>query len=142
MTRLIAGIQARIGGRQLRFLIAGGLNTFVGLTFYPLLLWAVPLMRLHYLVALGVSQVTCLLFAYVTYKYGVFRTQGNVAREFGAFSGFYLFNYAANWAILPLLVETAGAHPSVVQTGFNLVVIATSWFWHSRVTFRAAERTA
>jgi hypothetical protein len=29
-----------------------------------------------------------------------------------------------------------------VQTGFNLIVIATSWFWHSRVTFRAAEPAA
>jgi putative flippase GtrA len=142
MTRLIAGMQARIGRRPLRFLIAGGFNTLVGLTFYPLLLWAMPLMHTHYLVALGISQVACLVFAYLTYKYGVFRTQGNVAREFGAFSGFYLFNYAANWAILPLLVETAGAHPSAVQTGFNLIVIATSWFWHSRVTFRAAERPA
>jgi putative flippase GtrA len=142
MMRLIARMPARIGGQPLRFLVAGGLNTLVGLTFYPLLLWAVPLMRAHYLVALGISQIACLLFAYLTYKYGVFRTQGNVAREFGAFSGFYLLNYAANWAILPLLVETAGAHPSAVQTGFNLIVIATSWFWHSRVTFRTAARPA
>jgi|EndMetStandDraft_8_1072994.scaffolds.fasta_scaffold164485_2 putative flippase GtrA len=134
-----AGLGAGMRGRPLRFLIAGGLNTLVGLSFYPLLLWSVPLMHTHYLVALGISQVFCLCFAYLTYKYGVFRTQGNVAREFGAFSGFYLFNYAANWAILPLLVETAGIHPSVVQTGFNLIVIAGSYFWHSRVTFRDAD---
>ncbi|TGX50465.1 GtrA family protein [Sphingomonas gei] len=131
-----------IGGRPLRFLIAGGVNTLVGLTFYPLLLWAMPPMRTHYLVALGIAQITCLLFAFTTYKYGVFRTRGNVVREFGTFSGFYLVNYAANWAVLPLLVEIVGVHPSVVQTGFTLIVIATSWLWHSRVTFRAAERAA
>lgn len=129
-------VLARHGERPLRFLIAGAANTALGLTFYPFLLWAVPFFRTHYLLALALSQVVCLCFAYMTYKFGVFRTRGNVAREFGFFSGFYLFNYAANWALLPLLVEFGHIHPSIVQTGFNLVVIAGSYFWHSRVTFR------
>lgn len=131
-------ILLRGGERPLRFLIAGAANTAMGLSFYPLLLWAVPFFRTHYMVALGIAQVVCLCFAYATYKFGVFRTQGNVAREFGAFSGFYLFNYAANWAILPLLVEAGRMHPSAVQLGFNLLVIVGSWFWHSRVTFRGS----
>jgi len=130
---------ARDGGRPLRFLIAGGLNTALGLSFYPFLLWAVPFFHTHYLLALGISQVVCLCFAYATYKFGVFRTQGNVGREFGAFSGFYLFNYAANWAVLPLLVEAGGLHPSIVQLGFNVLVVVGSYFWHSRVTFRTAR---
>lgn len=129
---------ARIGERPLRFLIAGAANTVVGLSFYPLLLWAVPVMRTHYMVALGIAQVFCLLFAFATYKVGVFRTQGNLAREFGAFSSFYLVNYAANWAALPLLVEMGGVAPWIAQLGFNLVVIVGSYFWHSRVTFRSA----
>jgi putative flippase GtrA len=142
MTGVLARVRATIDRRSFRFLIAGGLNTAVGLSFYPLLLWAVPVLRVHYMVALGISQVACLCFAYATYKLGVFRTQGNVAREFGAFSGFYLFNYAANWAILPLLVETAHIHPSLVQLGFNLLVVIGSYFWHSRVTFRATGGAA
>lgn len=125
-------------GRPLRFLIAGGINTALGLSFYPFLLWAVPFFRIHYLAALAISQTVCLCFAYATYKFGVFRTEGNVAREFGFFSGFYLFNYAANWALLPLLVEVGGVHPSIAQIGFNLAVIIGSYFWHSRVTFRTA----
>lgn len=126
-------------GRPLRFLLAGGLNTAFGLAFYPLLLWAVPLMQKHYLAALGISQLVCLCFAYATYKLGVFRTRGNVAREFGMFSGFYLFIYAGNWAVLPLLVETARLHPSLVQLGFNLVAVAGSYFWHTLVTFRPSR---
>jgi len=134
MKRLLA----RIDGVPFRFLIAGGINTALGLSFYPLLLWAVPLMRTHYMVALGISQVVCLCFAYAVYKFGVFRTRGGVTREFGAFSGFYLCNYAANWAVLPLLVESGRIHPSIVQLGFNLLVVIGSYFWHSRVTFRPA----
>jgi putative flippase GtrA len=129
-------VAALPGGRPLRFLVAGAANTAFGLAIYPALLWSVPAFAMHYMIALGVAQVVSLCFAFATYKLGVFRTRGNIAREFGAFSGFYLFNYAANWAALPLLVELAGIPPVIAQLGFAIVLIATSWFWHSRVTFR------
>lgn len=129
---------ARNGERPLRFAMAGAANTAFGLAIYPLLLWSVPAFHTHYLLALGIAQAVSLCFAFATYKLGVFRTRGNVAREFGAFSSFYLFNYAANWAALPLLVEVGGIPPIVAQLGFTLLLIAGSWFWHSRVTFRSA----
>jgi len=132
-------VAALPGGRPLRFLVAGAANTAFGLAIYPLLLWSVPAFATHYMIALGVAQVVSLCFAFATYKLGVFRTRGNIAREFGAFSGFYLFNYAANWAALPLLVELGGIPPVIAQLGFTIVLIATSWFWHSRVTFRGGR---
>ncbi|WP_447763250.1 GtrA family protein [Sphingopyxis panaciterrae] len=122
--------------RPLRFLVAGGLNTAFGLAFYPLLLWSVPYFRTRYMIALGIAQAVCLCFAFATYKLGVFRTRGNILREFAAFSGFYLFNYAANWAALPLLVEFGGMSPIAAQLGFTLLLVVGSWFWHNRVTFR------
>jgi putative flippase GtrA len=128
------------GERPLRFMLAGAANTAFGLAIYPLLLWSVPTFHTHYLIALGVAQAISLCFAFATYKIGVFRTRGNVAREFGTFSSFYLFNYAANWAALPLLVELGGIPPIVAQLGFTAVLILGSWFWHSRVTFRSAGR--
>ena len=132
-------VAALPGSRPLRFLVAGAANTAFGLSIYPLLLWSVPAFATHYMVALGVAQVVSLCFAFATYKLGVFRTRGNIAREFGAFSGFYLFNYGANWAALPLLVELAGIPPVIAQLGFTIVLITTSWFWHSRVTFRGGR---
>ena len=131
---------AMAGRRPVRFLVAGAANTAFGLAIYPLLLWNVPAFAGHYLAALGVAQALSLCFAFATYKLGVFRTRGNLAREFGAFSSFYLFNYAANWAALPLLVELAGVPPVIAQLGFSAVLIATSWLWNSRVTFREPRR--
>ncbi len=122
----------------MRFLVAGGINTAFGLAFYPLLLWSVPFLRTHYLVALALAQGVCLCFAYTTYKFGVFRTRGNTLREFSTFSSFYLFNYAANWAALPLMVEVGRLPPAIAQIGFTAVLIVGSYFWHSRVTFRSA----
>ncbi len=123
--------------RHVRFLLAGGVNTALGLSLYPLLLWTVPWLHDHYLVALGIAQVVCLVFAFATYKVGVFRTKGFAAREFGAFSTYYMLNYAANWAALPALVEIGGIHPVIAQPLFVMVLVAGSWFWHSRITFRS-----
>src|SRR5690606_2088780 len=95
-------------------------------------------LRTHYMVALAIAQAGCLCFAFTTYKFGVFRTHGNIAREFGTFSSFYLFNYAANWAALPLLVEVGQIPPVIAQIGFTAILIVGSYFWHSRVTFRSA----
>lgn len=125
-----------LAGRPVRFLIAGGVNTAFGLAIYPLLLLGVPAFRTHYMVALAIAQAVSLCFAFATHKLAVFRTRGNWLREFAAFASFYLANYAANWVALPLLVEVAGLPPVIAQTGFTVLLIVGSWFWHSRVTFR------
>lgn len=131
---------AMVGRRPLRFLVAGAANTAFGLAIYPLLLWSVPGFATRYMVALGAAQALSLCFAFTTYKLGVFRTRGNIAREFGAFASFYLFNYTANWAALPLLVELGAIPPVIAQLAFSAVLIATSWVWHSRVTFHEPRR--
>ncbi|PMU97932.1 GtrA family protein, partial [Pseudomonas sp. GP01-A11] len=75
--------------RPLRFLVAGTANTALGLSVYPLLLWGVPALHGRYLLALGIAQALSLCFAFTTYKAGVFRTRGNLLREFATFASFY-----------------------------------------------------
>jgi len=134
-----AGIAGR-ARRPLRFLVAGAANTAFGLSIYPLLLWSSDTLQRHYMLALLIAQAVSLCFAFTTYKLGVFRTRGNLLREFASFCSFYLFNYAANWAALPLLVEIAGLPPVIAQLGFTAVLIMGSWFWHNHVTFRSGAR--
>ena len=122
-----------------RFLAAGALNTALGFAFYPALLWVLPFFRAHYLTALAVSQVVCLCIAFCTYKAVVFRSRGNILAEFGKFASFYGFNYAANWAALPLLVKAAKLPPVVAQTGFTALLVVSSYFWHRYVTFKSAR---
>ena len=123
-------------GRPLRFLIAGGVNTAFGLVIYPLLVWASPSLHRHYLVALAIAQATSVCFAFATYKLAVFRSRGNVVREASLFTSFYVVNYAANWVALPILVAGLKIPPVYAQTGFSVLLIAGSYFWHSRLTFR------
>ncbi len=121
--------------QAIRYLLAGGLNTLFGLSIYPILIFVFKL-RDHYLLALLLAQAIGLVFAFSTYKAAVFRTKGNIVREFGKFIPVYLINYAVAWISVPLLVEKAGWHPVVVQVMFATICIISSYIWHNLLTFR------
>jgi putative flippase GtrA len=141
MKRILGAASSLVarGGKPLRFLIVGGLNTALGLTIYPLMLWTVPWLHVHYMVALLIAQAVATLFAFMTYKLLVFQTQGRTGRELVRFLAFYLANYAVNWAALPFLVEVAHLPPIIAQVGFTVTIAVLSWFWHNRVTFGSHE---
>ncbi|MCP3384590.1 GtrA family protein [Bradyrhizobium sp. CCGUVB4N] len=123
---------------KIRFLLAGALNTAFGLAAYPSLFFLLAPLKLHYMVVLGITQVTCVTFSYLTNKFLVFRTSGNYLRESGKFASFHLGYFLLNLVALPFLVEVMGASPVCGQTFFAFAVVVTSYFWHSRITFAAA----
>ncbi len=120
---------------KIRFILVGILNTVVGLAVYPILYFSLPPLRSHYLTILTISQVLCVTFSFLTTKFMVFRTSGNYMREFGKFGTFHLSIYLVNLAALPVLVELAGMNPVWAQMLFTGLVIVSSYFWHSRITF-------
>lgn len=126
---------------KVRFLLAGALNTAIGLAVYPALYFLAAPLKLHYLTILVISQVVCVSFAFMTSKFLVFRTSGNYLRESGKFVAFHLSYFLVNLAALPVLVELVGMNPVWGQTLFAVLVIVTSYFWHSRITFSSTKVT-
>jgi putative flippase GtrA len=124
---------------KIRFLLAGALNTAIGLAVYPALYFMAAPLKLHYLTILTISQILCVTFAFLTNKFLVFRTSGNLLRESGKFLTFHLSYFLVNLAALPALVEFAGMNPVWGQTLFAVLVIVTSYFWHSRITFSSTK---
>lgn len=120
---------------KVRFLLAGVFNTALGLAVYPALYFLAAPLKLHYLTILAISQVVCVTIAFLTNKFLVFRTSGNYLREYGKFITFHLSYFLVNLAALPVLVEFAGMNPVWAQTLFAVLVIVSSYFWHSRITF-------
>ena len=90
---------------KIRFLLAGMLNTAIGLAVFPILYFLAAPLKLHYLVILVISQVVCVIFAFLTSKFLVFRTSGNYLRESGKFLTFHLSYFLVNLAALPALAN-------------------------------------
>lgn len=126
---------------KLRFLVVGSLNTVFGLGFYPLLYLLLPGLRVHYIALLALAQMPCITFSYATNKLLVFRTRGNIWREYMKFASYYSSVFLINLAALPALVAFLKLPPVIGQTLFTLCVIAISYVWHSRVTFSARQKS-
>jgi putative flippase GtrA len=122
-------------GQKVRYLLAGGLNTAVGLAAYPALYFLLAPLGVHYLGVLGASQVFCIGFAYLTNKFLVFKTKGNYARETSRFVAFHAAYFVLNLLVLGFLVERLDIPPVWAQMGFAVLVIITSYLWHSKITF-------
>lgn len=127
-------------GQKLRFILAGGLNTLVGLAAYPVLYFALGWLALDYIVILAICQVFCICFAYLTHKFFVFKTQGNYVREYLRFITFHLVLFGVNVVVLRFLVERLTLSPVWSQLGFALLVVITSYLWHSRITFSHSKK--
>jgi putative flippase GtrA len=116
--------------------LVGGLNTVFGLAAYPIIYFLTKSSGLGYLWDLVISQVICVMFAFFTHKTLVFKTKGNYLKEFRKFISFHASIFAINLIVLPVLVERLGWPPVVAQTSFSMLVIVSSYFWYSRVTFK------
>lgn len=122
------------GERPLRFLVAGAANTAFGVAIFPLLAWSNAWLYENYMVTLVIAQATSLTFAFLTYRVAL-RGRATSLKQLGVFSSFYVVHYVANIIMLPILVEGVGIAPITAQLGFIAVLIVTSYFWHSHLTF-------
>jgi putative flippase GtrA len=129
-------------GKKIRFLIAGMVNTAVGLAVYPILYLVFESMGMGYIQVLIIAQVLCISFSFVSNKYFVFKTKGNLKKEYLKFFAFHGFYFALNLVCLPILVEAFKINPIISQTGFAIAVIMTSYFWHNAVTFKTARESS
>jgi len=127
--------------KKTRFLIAGGVNTAVGLSVYPILYLLLKPIGIGYFGSLVLSQLICITFSFVSNKYFVFRTQGNVEVEYVKFFAFHGFYFSLNLFFLPILVEILKMNPIIAQTFFSIFIIVTSYFWHNFVTFNTNKES-
>ena len=120
--------------QRVAFLLVGAVNTVVGyLCFAGLLLL---LGQRHYLAALVCAYVIAVLFAFVMYRFVVFRVRGHVFSDLWRFATVYLSSLAVNLVLLPVLVELAGVPVLLAQALIVLVTAVISWAGHKHYSFR------
>lgn len=125
---------------KVRFVIAGALNTALGIALFPILYLVLSPTGLHYLIILAFSGVVCIGFAFLTNKFLVFRTSGNYLKELSRFVAFHLGHFALSLIAVPAVVEFGGISPIVAQPFFVVAIVVSSYFWHRYVTFESDGR--
>ena len=141
LTLLISSIAKvfRQNPKKIRFLIAGAINTTVGLLVYPLLYFFLEPYNVGYIKVLFLAGIISVTFSFLTNKYYVFKTKGNLKKEYLKFFIFYGLYFSINLICLPFLVEVMKITPIISQTLFSIFIILTSYFWHNYVTFKNSK---
>lgn len=127
--------------KKLRFLIAGGVNTLVGLSVYPALYFLLSPLGSGYIQVLFLAQIFCTTFSFISNKYFVFKTKGNIKKEYAKFFTFYAIYLALNLICLPIMVEGFRMQPVIAQTIFSIIIIVSSYFWHNFITFKQTRES-
>ena len=114
----------------------GGINTVVGLAVYPILYILLKPYEVGYIQALLYSQIICITFSFFSNKYFVFKTKGDIKKEYPKFFLFYGIYFILNIICLPIMVEVFNINPMLAQTLFSIAIILSSYFWHNTITFK------
>ena len=126
-----------IRDQRVAFLAVGVVNTIFGYLCFAVFLVTVGHVW-HYLGALACAHVVSVLFAFVLYRFVVFRVRGHVLSDLWRFETVYLAALAVNFVLLPVLVEVAGLPVLGAQALIVLVTSLMSWMGHKHYSFRRA----
>ena len=119
----------------LRYLITGGWNTLFGVLGYTLL-YAWLHERVNYLVLLIPSNILAITNAFICYKLFVFKTRGNMLREYFRFYVVYGSSMLLGFVLMFILVDGFKLNPIIAQFIGVPITIAFSYFSHRNYSFR------
>ena len=119
----------------LRYLIVGGWNTLFGMGVYAALYHGLG-GRVHYLVLVIPSNILAITNSYLCYKVFVFKTKGNILREYFRCYIVYGGMMLASAALLYVLVDWGGLSPVLANCLCVAVTVVVSYFAHRNFSFK------
>lgn len=130
-----------------RYLAVGALNTAFGYGCFVLFtMLLTPLMAYGYVLASLVANLFAITFAFLGYKWFVFKTEGNYLKEWIRCLGVYASSMVLSAAALPLLVpvirrQTGNDHSAPYIAGAIVLVFSVvfSFFGHRHISFRESK---
>lgn len=127
--------------RLVRFGLTGVWNTLFGILVYTLLYEGLK-NRVNYLVLLVPANILAITNAFICHKLFVFRTRGNVLREYFRFYVVYGGTALLGFALMFVLVDGFGFNPVIAQVLCVPIAVSLSYFSHRGYSFRAPEDKA
>jgi putative flippase GtrA len=146
---MTVNVQPKPDGKQwLCYLAVGGCNTLFGYGCFALFTMLLsPRMGYGYVVASLLANLFSITFAFLGYKWFVFRTEGNYLREWIRCLGVYATSMVLSTAALPFVVVIVGRqigrdHNTPYIAGAIVLVfsIILSFFGHRRISFGQGKR--
>jgi len=124
--------------QKIRYLIIGGWNTLFGYgVFAGLYFWLSG--SIHYLVILSLSYIISITNTYIGYKLFVFRTKGNILREYFRFYLVYGVSFLVNLTSLPFLLEILHLNMYVAQALITIITVIGSYVLHKNFSFKGKK---
>jgi len=121
--------------RFIRYLLVGAWNTAFGMAVYAGL-YCIFGGRVNYLVLAIPANVLAITNAYICYKLLVFRTRGNILREYFRCYVVYGGMMLAGGAGLYVLVDWFGTPPIAANCACTVVLTIVSYLSHRNFSFK------
>ena len=127
----------------IRYLAAGASNTLFGYGCFALFTRLLtPLIPYGYMVASLLANLLAITFSFLSYKWFVFKTQGNYLKEWVRCLGVYTGIMLLTTASLPFVVALVRRHtgnvhraPYIAGALLLLVSVVFSFFGHRHISF-------
>ena len=120
--------------KKIRYIAVGVWNTLFSYAAFVFLYYLTN-SWLHYMLILVLSQIVGLTNAYVCYKLFVFKTKGNIVREYFRFYIVDGTTFIVNLLLIGLFVEILVINPVISQGIIAIIVVTMAYFGHSRFSF-------
>lgn len=124
----------KIYEEKTKYLIVGFWNTIFGYASFSALYYAMHKTS-HYLVVLTISYIISITNAYLCYKIFVFKTKGNIIKEYLRFYVVYGVGYVINIITLPIMIEVLGITPYISQGIVTVFIVTISYLGHKHFSF-------
>ena len=127
--------------RVVRFAVTGVWNTLFGILAYAALYeWLKD--SVNYLVLLVPGNILAITNAFICHKLFVFRTRGNLLREYFRFYVVYGGTALLGFALMFVLVDGFGFGPVAAQVLCVPIAVSLSYISHRNYSFRAPKNKA
>lgn len=118
-----------------RYLLVGGWNTLFGIGIYALLYWLLG-KEVNYLVLAIPANILAVTNAFFCYKFIVFKTKGNILREYFRCYLVYGSSMLLGLAGLYILVDWLHLHPVLANVLLTGITVVISYFGHRFFSFK------
>ncbi|MBN3554014.1 GtrA family protein [Fictibacillus nanhaiensis] len=118
------------------YLFFGVLTTLINFISYLLL---TDVLGVLYTAATVVSWIVAVLFAYITNKIYVFKTQGNILKELGSFIVFRLLSLGLDLGLMIVMVSMLQINDLFSKVVVNILVVIINYLLSKFMIFQRKE---